>query len=101
MRSRAGGSGRGSPSRVGVAEREAAQSLKLGVGQARQQDAELVGGHAHSRGACREDVQLLILDAVFHVAAGAVDAVAQIALAVRQIGHHEARVGAEHGVLGP
>ncbi len=45
-------------------------------------------------------VQLLVLDAALHVAAGTVDALVQVTLPVWQVGHHEARVGAERGVLG-
>ena len=55
-------------------------------------------------GAVGEQTQLLLLDAVLHLAAGAVDLLVQplrrLDFGEFQVGHHEARIGALPQVLG-
>ena len=48
----------------------------------------------------REQVQLLLLDPVLHLAPLAVHVLVELLRVARHVGHHEPRVGALRGVLG-
>ena len=64
---------------------------------------ELVCPERVARGSVREEIQLLLLDPVLHVAAGAVQVLVQLARGPGrgvQFGHDEARVGALREMLG-
>ena len=50
-----------------------AQRLEQHVGERGEPQAQLVGAHGRGRGAIGEQVELLLLDPVLHLAAGAVD----------------------------
>ncbi len=58
---------------VGVGEADAAQRADQHVGHRGEPQAQLVGAHGGGRGAVGEEVELALLDAVLHLAAGAVD----------------------------
>ena len=80
-------------------ESEPSDCIHQSVGEAGEQQAELVGPPAVAGGAVREELELLLLDAVLHLAAGAVETVVEITALAREVGHHEARVGALGAVL--
>lgn len=61
----------------GVGQREAAQGGHQDVGHGGEPQAQLVGAHGDGAGAVGEEVELALLDAVLHVAAGAVDALVE------------------------
>lgn len=77
----------------GSLQAEAADCGQQDIGQAGEQQAEPVGPPAVARGAVGEQLELLLLDAVLHLAAGAVEAVVEGLAVALQIGHHEARIG--------
>ena len=87
-------------SQSSVPERPAPQSFEQRIRQARQQLPELIGPPAVTGGATREQVELLILDPVLHVAAGTVELVVQVSIRLRKVGHHKAWVGTQATVLG-
>ena len=58
---------------LGVAQADAAQRLEQHVGHRGEPQPQLVGAHGRGRGAIGEQVELLLLDPVLHLAAGAVD----------------------------
>jgi hypothetical protein len=60
----------------------------------------MVFGLAVARGSFSKQVQLLVLDAIFHVAPGAVNLVIQEAVRLWQVGHHKTGIGAVRTVLG-
>src|SRR6516162_8246633 len=63
----------------------------------------VVSAHGRGRGAVGEQVELAFLDAVFHVAAGAIDLLVEVAglmLAASQRGDDKTRVGLAAGPLG-
>ena len=80
-------------------EPQAPDCVHQSVGEAGEQQAELVGPPAVAGGAVGEELELLLLDAVLHLAAGAVEMVVEITALAREVGHHEARVGALGAVL--
>ena len=63
------------------------------IGAGGQQHTELVGDEVMATGAIREQTELLFLDAIFHVAALAVNVFVKKACIVREIGDNEAWVG--------
>ena len=71
-------------------------------GEGGEEDPELVGGEARRRGPVGEEIELLLLDRVLHVAPRAVDALVDGPgrEGVGQRGDHEARVGLAGQVLG-
>ena len=73
---------------------QAAQPLDQGIGQSRQQLPKLVGPEAVTRRPIGKEIQLLILEAVLHVPACAIHSVVEIVVSPRQVGDHEARMGA-------
>ena len=68
---------------------------QLGAGM--QEEAELVGFPAVAGGAVRPGVELVLLDHVFHLAAGAVDTSVKDLGRAAQVGDDEADVGALRG----
>ena len=62
---------------LGVAQADAAQRLEQHIGEGREPQPELVGAHGGRRGAVGEQIELLLLDPVLHLAAGAVDVLVQ------------------------
>src|SRR5690348_12395257 len=54
-------------------EAEPAQRLHQHIGHGSEPQAELVGAHRGRRGAVGEEIELALLDAVLHLAAGAVE----------------------------
>ena len=68
----AGGAGE-----LGVAQADPAQRLEQDIGEGREPQPELVGAHGRRRRAIGEQVELLLLDPVLDLAAGAVDVLVQ------------------------
>ena len=64
----AGGSGE-----AGSGQRDAPQGAEQDIGHGGEPEAELVGAHGGGRCAVGEEVDLALLDPVFHLAAGAVE----------------------------
>ena len=58
---------------LGEPEPNPPERLDQDVGEGREPEPELVGAHGGGRRAIGEQVELLLLDAVFDLAAGAVD----------------------------
>lgn len=76
---------------------EATQCVHQHVGERSEVQPQSIGTYRRGAGAIGEQAELLLLDAVLHIAAGAVELFIQPlgrAVMPRQIGHHEARVGA-------
>ena len=76
-------------------ERQHSPSLDQGVGQCRQQEAELVGIEVLATGAGGKQTQLRLLDAVLGFTTLAVEdtvSLDRIALSQFDVGHHKARV---------
>ena len=89
--------------KLGVAERDPAQLAEQHVSHRREPQAQLVGLHGRRRRAVGEQVELAFLDAVFHLAAGAIEIFVEAAgvdLFPAQAGHHETRIGTVGQVLG-
>ena len=63
--------------KLGVAQGDAAQGLEQHVSEGREPEAKLVGAHRRGRGAVGEQVELLLVDPVLDLAAGAVDLLIQ------------------------
>ena len=88
---------------LGVAEADAAQGAEQHIGHRGEPQAELVGAHGGGRRAVGEEVALALLDAVFHLAASAVDLFVEVAgagLGGFERGDDEAGVFLAGGVLG-
>lgn len=66
----------------------------------RQQQPQLIGLEATATGAVGEQVQLLLFDAVFHLATLAVEPVIELLRIVGQAGDHETRIIPLHAALG-
>ncbi len=77
----------------------ATQPFEQGICQAWQQLPERIRPPALAGRAVGKPVQWLILDPVFHIATGTVDLVIQVSVGLRQIGHHEPRIGPVGAVL--
>ena len=60
-------------------EADAAQGADQDIGHRGEPQAQLVGAHRRGRGAVGEQVELALLDAVLHLAAGAVDLLVEMA----------------------
>src|ERR1700731_5282528 len=85
------------------ATRRRAQSADQYIGHRSEPQSQLVGAHRLGRGAVGEQVELAFLDAVLHVAAGAVDLLVEmtgLVCGTRQGGHDKARVGVAAGPFG-
>jgi hypothetical protein len=83
-------------------ESDAAQCADQDIGHRREEQPQLVGPHRPGRGAVGEEIELALLDAVFHLAAGAVDLLVEVAgvvLRARQRGNDKARIGLALGPL--
>jgi len=84
---------------VGEAGRDqgdAAQRADKDIGHRGQPKPQLVGAHGAGGGSVGEQIELTFLDAVFHLAAGAIDFLVERAglmLVGRQRGDDEARIG--------
>ena len=81
---------------LGVGEADAAQRAEQHIGHGGEPQPQLVGAHGGGRGAVGEQIELALLDAVLHLAAGAVDVLVEAAgvdLGGPQRGDDEARVG--------
>ena len=79
------------------------QGVDQHIGEGREPQPELIGGHGGRRRAVGEEIELLLLDTVFHVAPRTVDPLVQPAAAdlIRvQGGNDEARIGSFRQVLG-
>ena len=70
----AGGVGEG-----GLGEADAAQRADQHIGHRGEPQPQLVGAHGGGRGAVGEQIELAFLDAVLHLAAGAVDVLVELA----------------------
>ena len=70
----AGGAGE-----LGVCEADAAQRAQEDIGNGGEPQAQLVGAHRLGRGAVGIKIELALLDAVFHFAAGAIDLLVEVA----------------------
>jgi hypothetical protein len=82
---------------LGVAQADPTQRLEQGVGEGREPQPELVGGHGGRGRPAREEIELLLLDPVLDLTAGTVDVLVEgagVDRARRQRGHDEARIGA-------
>jgi hypothetical protein len=87
---------------VCVVEPDATQSAEKHIGHRGKPRAQLVGAHGGRRRAVGKEVGLTLLDAVFHVAAGAVDLLVEIAglpLGPIERGDDEARIALVLGML--
>ena len=65
------------------------------IGQRCEPQPQLVGAQARRRGPVREEIELAFLDAVFHLAAGAIDFLVKLLcfnVFARQRGDDEARI---------
>ena len=90
-----GAAGRGGE--LGVAQADAPERLEQHISEGREPQPELVGAYGCGRGARSEEIELLLLDPVLHLTAGAVDVLVEGTGGDRagwQRGHDEARVGA-------
>src|SRR5512144_1672740 len=86
-----------------MAEADPAQGRHQHVGERREPQAKLVRRHGCGRRAVGEEIELLLLDAVLHLAAGAVDLLVEglrVDHLTFQRGDDEPRVGAPGQVLG-
>src|SRR5690625_4523509 len=82
--------------KLGVRQADPTEGAEQDVGQGREPEAQLIGAHAAGGGAVGKEIELALLDAVFHVAARAIEALIEPAsrnLAGLQRGDDEARVG--------
>src|SRR6185437_10926443 len=73
------------------------------IGHRGEPQAQLVGAHGGGRGAVGIQIELAFLDAVFHIAASAVDVLVEVPrrrLGPLQRGDDEARIGLALGPLG-
>ena len=87
----AGGSGE-----LGVVEGNATQRAEQYIGHRGKPQAQLVGAHRRRRGAVGEQIELTLLDAVFHIAAGAVDLLVEplrLGLLAAERGDNKAGIG--------
>ena len=62
-----------------MAEADAAQGADQNIGHRGEPQAQLVGAHRVGRGAIGIEIELAFLDAVFHLAAGAVELLVEVA----------------------
>jgi len=93
----------GGAGQAGGLQRSAAQALHQHIGERGHQEPELIGAEGAGGGAIGEQVELLFLDAVFHLPAGTVDLLIEGLsgiVASRQGGDDEAGVGAAGQDLG-
>ena len=82
--------------KLGAGEADAAQRAQQHIGHRGEPQAQLVGAHGGGRGAVGEQVELALLDAVLHLAAGAVDLLVEVRasqLGSAERGDDEARIG--------
>ena len=80
--------------------RQAAQGVEQPIGGGVDQEPELVGGSAAAGGAVGGEMQLVRLDQIFSLAAGAVELVVEPARRAGDVGDDEAAVGALRRRLG-
>ena len=88
---------------LGVGEADAPQRAEQAISHGGEPEPQLVGAHGGGRGAASEEIELALLDAVLHLAAGAVDALVEAAgvdLGGTQRGDDEAWVGRATGPFG-
>jgi len=93
----------GGPGQAGRLQRSAAQAFHQHIGERGHQEAELIGAEGVGGGAISKQVELLFLDAVFHLSASTVDLLIEGLsgiVASRQGGDDEAGVGAAGQDLG-
>src|SRR3954447_14987855 len=86
----------GRTAELGVDEADAAQGADQHIGHRGEPQPQLVGAHRLGRGAAGIEVKLAFLDAVLHLAAGAIELLVEVAslvLLAAQRGDDEARVG--------
>ena len=85
-------------------EADAAQGADQDIGHRGKPQTQLVGAHRVGRGTVGIKVELALLDAVFHLAAGAVELLVEVAglvLLACQRGDDKARIGLAAGPLPP
>src|SRR5260370_16366568 len=83
-------------------EAEAAQSFEQHISHRGEPQAKLVGPHGGGRRAVGEEIELAFLDAVLHLAAGAIAVLVEhsgVGALLAERGHDEARIGLALGVL--
>ena len=88
----AGGSGE-----AGSGKRQASQGREQDIGHGGEPEAKLVGAHGGCGGPVGEQVELALLDAVFHLASGAVEVLVEVPPVdgvPAERGDDEARIGA-------
>ena len=81
-------------------ECQPADGLEQGIGEAREQEAKLVRPPGMTTGAIGKQIELLLLDAVLHLAACTVESVVKVLGFGLEVGHQVARVTALGSVLG-
>src|SRR5260370_35481 len=84
-------------------EAEAAHSFEEHISHRGEPQAKLVGRHGGGRRAVGEEIELAFLDAVLHLAAGAIAVLVEhagVGALLAERGHDEARIGLALGVLG-
>src|SRR6266508_2990047 len=88
---------------LGVVQADPAQGAEQHISHGMEPQAQLVGAHRGGRGAIRIEIELALLDAVLHVAAGAVDLLVKVlwlALVAPERGDYKARIGLSLRALG-
>src|ERR671913_148348 len=88
-------------SELGVLEPKPTKRAQQHIGHGGEPKPELVGPHRRRRGPVRKQVALTLLDAVLHVASGAIDLLIKVSgpdLPWLERGHDEARVRFDHGL---
>ncbi len=88
------------PGHLGPLEGQTADRFEQAIGEAGQDQAELVRLPLVTGGAVGEEVELLFLDPVFHLAALAVETVVERLRLALQVGDHITRIGATLLALG-
>ena len=84
------------PGKLGMGQPDATQGADQDISHRGEPQPQLVGAHGVGRGAVGVEVELAFLDAVFHLAAGAVELLVEVAglvLLARQRGDDKPRIG--------
>src|SRR5262249_60719258 len=84
-------------------KRVRAQAAEHHISHCSKPQPQLIGAHCGGRGAVGEQIELALLDAVLHLATGAIDLLVEMAglvLGARQRSDEKARVGAAAGPFG-
>ena len=84
------------PGKLGMGQPDATQGADQDISHRGEPQPQLVGAHGVGRGAVGVEVELAFLDAVFHLTAGAVELLVEVAglvLLARQRGDDKPRIG--------